>query len=243
MEKEYKKCFVAVLDILGFEERIKKIRDASRILYDLQQLKKLYGIMTDKGRHGVKGLIMSDTLLLYSEQDDFESFKLLIGVVAETICDGMGLSTTNIATPFTRMLFRGAISYGDFCIDETETLFFGPAFIDAYHWEKKQEWIGAILTPACVDFIRTKKFIVQNLLVEYDAPIKTTPIVDRECKSDIHSQVSLCVCWANCFAYRTHTNLKHITIEEKFKQKWEYTEKFFEYCRKKSMDDEKIKDK
>ena len=198
----YKKRFVACLDILGFENSVGK--DDARTIYDrLRRVPKLFGILTGATIPNADpilySILMSDTLLLCSEKDDEKSFKYVSGVVAQTICLGIGLAITDIATSYTPMRFRGAISWGDFYYDDKSKIFFGPAWIDAFKWEKKQEWIGAILTPDCTKFIRKQGFeIDSSLIIEYEAPIKEIIRKDKnKCEYSIEPQKFLCVNWVN----------------------------------------------
>lgn len=133
----YKKCFVACLDILGFKNFI-DTHNATEITDSLGRLIELSKILTG-ARHSnpepkIHPLLMSDTLLLFSEKHDEKSFNYITNIVANTICCGMNLSITNIP----RMRFRGAISWGDFYYDDKESIFFGPAFNDAVYWKKNR---------------------------------------------------------------------------------------------------------
>ncbi len=117
----YKKCFVACLDILGFKSFVEdEDMEASTIIDRLSKLKKLSEILTGsnhpESNPKIHPILMSDTLLLFSEKDDEISFKYVAGIVAESICLGIGLSITNIAPP--PMRFRGAISWGNFYYDK-----------------------------------------------------------------------------------------------------------------------------
>jgi len=239
----YKKCFVACLDILGFENSVGE--DDARTIYDrLRRLDKLFAILTGatipNANPKLHSILMSDTVLLFSENDDERSFKYVSGVVAQTICLGIGLSTTNIATRYTPMRFRGAISWGDFsysCNDKGK-IFFGPAWIDALKWEKKQEWIGAILTPDCIKFIQKQGFnIDSSLIIEYEAPIKEIIINDKnECECNITRQKCLCVNWINQFGCKDvpRGELFEGTDEDGgYRDKLEQTSDFYNYCKSK----------
>jgi len=236
----YKQCFVACLDILGFKNFINEHEnDATTINKSINQLKKLSEIYTGTRLSNrdprIHFLLMSDTLLLFSESDDEKSFRYITGITAELICDGIGLSITNIATSYTPMRFRGAISWGNFYYDASENIFFGPALNEATDWEKKQEWIGALLTPNCADFIRKKSY-QSEFLVEYEAPIKEIILRDDRCETVIKPQKHLCVNWTTAFACENaqlheleETFLHGKNIE--FKSKLENTQQFYRYCK------------
>ena len=232
----YKKCFVACLDILGFKNFIHKRAlidgdDASFVYDSLKKINKLSKILT--GAHlknpdpKIYSILLSDTVLLFSEKDDEKSFKYIVDIVAETICDGIGLCITNIAP----MRFRGAISWGNFYCDWNEKIFFGPAYNDAAKWEKKQEWIGAVLTPDCAKFIQNKGFNIDSI-IEYEAPIKEMIIKDDKCEN----RISLCVNWTNGFACKDSNSnelFKGQDADKEYKEKLEHTRDFYNYCKSK----------
>lgn len=222
----YKKCFVAYLDILGFKNIVEdENTEASTIIDTLQQLKKLARIHP-KGNPKIHEILMSDTLLWFSETDDEQSFEHIASLVAGTICFGIGLSVTNIPD----LNFRGAISWGDFYYDNEENLFFGRAFNDASDWEKKQEWIGAVLTPACADFIQEQRFSFDtSLIVKYEAPIKEKVISGNKCETIIKSQNCLCLNWTSQFGCKDVVpNGQFLkSNNDEFKHKLEHTYKFY----------------
>lgn len=238
----YKKCFVACLDILGFKNFIHKRAsidgdDASFVYDSLKKINKLSEIIAGVRRGNpdpkIYSILLSDTILLFSEKDDRKSFKYIVGIVAETICDGIGLSISNIATSSTPMRFRGAISYGNFYYDSDKKIFFGPAYNDAAKWEKKQEWIGAILTPDCAEFIQNKGINIDSI-IEYEVPIKEMIIKDGKCENRIISPKCLCVNWTNGFACKDSNNdelFKGQDKDEEYKEKLKYTRDFYNYCK------------
>ncbi|MDP3111691.1 MAG: hypothetical protein Q8M71_06285 [Thermodesulfovibrionales bacterium] len=215
---------------MGFKKLTEK-HEASRILYSLKQLKELSSIHTGnslpKPDPIIHYILMSDTLLLFSEKDDEKSFKYISGIVAETICHGMGLSATSIATQKTPMRFRGAISVGDFCYEVEDKIFFGPAFNDAFYWEKKQEWIGAILTPTCNEFVQKHGYDISSL-IEYDAPLK-----NDMCRHIVKAQKCLCIDWTAGFACKDVPPTKKFQGQNEnseFENKLDNTYKFYRYA-------------
>ena len=245
----YNKCFVACLDILGFKSLVNQtypdtqiyVYDAYIIVDMLRRFKKLSEILTGANDKNtcpkIHSLLISDTLLLFSENDDEPSFKYICGIIAETICAGTGLSTTDIATPGTPMRFRGAISWGDFYCDEKQMIFFGPAFIDAYQWERKQEWIGAILTPTCANYVIKQGYKIDKYgIVEYDAPIKTETIEDNKSEITIATQKCFCLDWTHEFECEDVTPdkaLKQLSIDNEANNKLKYTKNFYIFLRNK----------
>ena len=232
----YNKCFVACLDILGFKKIIEN-QDATIVNESLSQLKEFSNILTGARLHKpnpkIHSLLISDTLLLFSEVDNEKSFKYVTGNIAETICAGMGFSITNIRP----MRFRGAISWGDFYYDEAENFFFGPAYNEAVEWEKKQEWIGAILTPSCATFVQQKGYD-QSQFVEYEAPIKEIIKEGAKCETIINPTRCLCVNWTTGFACENvrYDEINHSLYNstEEIRNKLENTHEFYKYCRTKA---------
>lgn len=199
--KEYRKCFVGYLDVLGFKEAVLKSDNPDTLRFHFTRLfehikiscgskkfKNLYSLP-------VQFIWMSDSILFYTHDNSIEKFKyisnIITGFIRNTIESG----------PF---LYRGAVSHGDFYFDRKLNLYLGPAMIDAIEWEKKQNWSGVMLTPDCSDFVKKNHYDsleTQNtvnrgseykllefsgpLLVEYDIPLK----------GGLRSKKSLCLNW------------------------------------------------
>lgn len=75
----YRKCFVAVLDILGFKGLIEEHRDDPSFIADslrrlIELAKATTGVNLPNRTPKINPIVVSDTLLLFSEKDDFESF-------------------------------------------------------------------------------------------------------------------------------------------------------------------------
>jgi len=199
--KEYRKCFVGYLDILGFKEAVLKSDNPDTLLFHLNRLFRHIEISCRLKKFKnldslpVQFIWMSDSILFYTEDNSIEKFKYISNIIAGFI------RNTIESGPF---LYRGALSHGDFYFDPKLNLYFGPAMIDAIDWEKKQNWSGVMLTPDCSDFTKKNhydsleaKFKVDRgsdyklleisgpLLVEYDVPLKES----------LPSKRSLCLNW------------------------------------------------
>lgn len=112
--------------------------------------------------------------------------------------------------------------------------------------EKKQEWIGAILTPNCAKFVQEQGY-EQFKLVEFEAPIKEILIKDDRCETIIKPQTCLCVNWTTGFACEDalHIQSNDVQLKEsffakedkdsEFSNKLENTHKFYSYCKTKGL--------
>lgn len=199
--KEYRKCFVGYLDILGFKEAILKSDNPDTLLFHLRRLFREIeiscGLKKFKNLDSlpVQFIWMSDSILFYTADNSIEKFKYIANIIAGFI------RKTIEAGPF---LYRGALSHGDFYFDPKLNLYLGPAMIDAADWEKKQNWSGVMLTPDCSDFAKKNHYdslegkfrrdrgrgydlleISAPLLVEYVVPLK----------EGLPSKKSLCLNW------------------------------------------------
>jgi hypothetical protein len=199
--KEYRKCFVGYLDILGFKEAVLKSDNPDTLLFHLSGLFKHIeiscGLKKFKSLDSlpVQFIWISDSLLFYTEDNSIEKFKYISNIIAGFI------RNTIEAGPF---LYRGALSHGDFYFDPKLNLYLGPAMIDATDWEEKQNWSGVMLTPDCSNFAKKNHYdsfeakirvdrgrnyelseISGPLLVEYDVPLK----------DGLPSTRSLCLNW------------------------------------------------
>lgn len=186
--KEYNRCFVAYLDILGFKSKVIN-SDNPEVLESLlrrffKSLKYYGGVDESKTQQSppVRFTWNSDSILIYTEDNTLEKFINISSVIAFFIMGTMDY------IPFP---VRGALSQGDFYCDSVGNIYFGKAMLDAIEWEAKQEWSGVILTPDCSNFVKTKNYhppplemtiyrgddrhrekVTGPLLVEYDVPIK-----------------------------------------------------------------------
>lgn len=186
--KEYRKCFVGYLDILGFKKAVLESDNPDTLLFHLSSLFRNIEMSCGLGKFKnldslpVQFIWMSDSILFYTGDNSKEKFKYISNIIA-------GFITCTMETgPF---LYRGALSYGDFYFDPKLNLYLGPAMINAIDWEKKQNWSGVMLTPDCSDFVKKNHYDILErkiradrgtdcallefsgpLVVEYDIPLK-----------------------------------------------------------------------
>ncbi len=141
---------VAVCDILGFK-RLVMTRPLDQLLErQLSFFRRLlsYSIKHEnvpdlppnlidlRAQNRVGFAMFSDTILIYSKDDDDISCRNVIETVAWIILTNMS----------TELKIRAGIAYGEFFADPENELYYGPALVEAYELEKAQEWAGGSLT-------------------------------------------------------------------------------------------------
>ena len=217
---EYGKCFLCYLDVLGFKELVEKT-EPDDLKNALNLLRSNIKILCKK--LSVKWLLYSDSLLLYTHDDSIDSFNGLTGIVAAILA----MAATQ------ELRFRGAISYGDFSVDEESAIFFGPALLDATRFEKRQEWMGVIITPSCSDFI-AKNSTASPLLIEYSVPLKQARRQKQDDKGEIRyeNEKLLCIDWTG--NYSIDDKIDEPSLRKGFSNdptKCENTLQFYRHCR------------
>lgn len=202
------KKFIAFLDILGFKDLVLnnshlRLVDLYEKIFSLGIQISLAGgkinIVDQKGKKTaipaleksmVNSLIISDSVLLWTDDSSMKSFVDLIIVVRyllhRSILSGFPL--------------RGAIVEGELSIlrkefslktSNTQLTFIGKGLVDAYMLENKQEWAGCIVDENCIkiynEYVEKYKndysdladidyLIRRNLLIKYEVPYKKGPI-------------------------------------------------------------------
>ena len=187
------KRFVAFLDILGFKDLVENNSiDSLQTIYE-KSIKKAYKFskeiwdeVAEKesiDNYHIDSLIISDSVIFWSEKDDFNSYTHLIITVQffmyTSFKEGIPL--------------RGAIVY-----DELERLkltvsdkdsfqtpiIFGKALTRAYIHESKQNWSGCIISEECIqklkkvtpqgdDVLSVEKLINGKVIGTFNVPFKS----------------------------------------------------------------------
>jgi hypothetical protein len=130
------KGYLAFLDVLGFSALVSSDHDGKQIERYRDSVKNAIE-NTD-----VKSVVFSDSIVLTTNDPRPESLFAIAGACSRLLCD---LLETDIA-------LRGAIAYGEFNRSSVgESVFVaGRALIDAYEWERKQDWIGIMIAPSAL---------------------------------------------------------------------------------------------
>lgn len=131
-EKQYKKCYVAFLDVLGFKEMIKT--KSCEYIYEVfskefkQKINHIYlGTVLVSDMSNIEMKVMSDSICFYIDSSIKNSLFALVCATAhfqnELLC---------FEEP---VLTRGAIVHGDMFSEDD--IIYGPAFVEAYLKEEK----------------------------------------------------------------------------------------------------------
>lgn len=182
------KRLVAIVDIIGYSELVCKV-PCSEVMREFElrvrgwfkkHLDKTfihfasfpYADLRNELFVELNFINFSDTFLIYTPDTSLASF-----ISITTACAGMIFCCLSQGYPL-----RGAITSGDLCVSEDQSLYIGEALIQAHTLEKKQEWCGAILdkrlcqNPEYPDTV--SHFIKVGLLVKYNVPSKKDDLND-----------------------------------------------------------------
>jgi hypothetical protein len=132
---ERHKGFVGLFDVLGFESLIRRESHFDQLERYESCVTRLSAEIDDKR---VQYVLFSDSIVLTTPGDDTESLRAICRASSQ-------LFYLLLSNGFP---VRGAISLGSYSRSETSsgTFVAGRAIIDAYHFEKIQDWIGIILS-------------------------------------------------------------------------------------------------
>jgi hypothetical protein len=130
--------------------------------------------------------------------------------------------------------------------------------IDAIKWEKKQNWVGVMLTPVCSDFVKKNNYdsLVRRIrvdggigtkLIEISGPLVVqheVPFKKEECNVPVKERLllekSLCINWTVATRAekvepsqlgRVLSSLECETERESIKEKANNTLEFLKYCK------------
>lgn len=184
-----KNRYVAFFDILGFSNWIETDGSLEVFRYVSGYLNLMIrasmpnavvkpDMNVDLKKSEISYINFSDSIVYYSADDSYESFKSLILVAAEFM---------NLVICGPSRMIRGAISHGEFYTDTEANAYVGKALIDAYRLEEEQNWLGLSLHK---DIVGTKNFEkaqkeFSNFIVPSLVPLKKS------------SEKPYCLNWAN----------------------------------------------
>lgn len=120
----------------------------------------------------LKTVLVSDTFIIYPElkceslvqfEVTLQVISILISMLYRYILEEWGV------------FLRGVITYGEYGTIAEYPLIYGKGLIEAYYFEKMQDWSGIILIPSIC------KVIEKSLLLKYDyIPYKDLPLKNNE---------------------------------------------------------------
>ena len=140
MNADRKTGYIALLDILGFSELIaRETRNE-----ELERYFDVFEGATQKGVDSVEYVLFSDTIVINTPSNSDNSLLELIRACSY----GMHY-LLRAGLPV-----RGAISHGSYLRSTTPkgVLIAGSAFIEAYRFEKVQNWVGILVAPSVLRF-------------------------------------------------------------------------------------------
>jgi len=134
--------FVALLDVLGFSNMVAG-ENAPTKIYEYQ--KYLEETLADDHAEGVRYVAFSDTIVITTHGDRPEHFLNLV-----RRCSGLLGFMLQKEIPLRGAIARGFYARG--ALQNSESVFVaGRAILDAYNFEKKQNWLGIMLAPSAVE--------------------------------------------------------------------------------------------
>lgn len=132
---EYQKCYVAFLDILGFEKLVKSNDDRSK-----DKIESYFRLINDEvnklkeisSKRDIGTLIISDSVILSVRktndiENDIEKLRQLC----------IAIRKIQYSLALNNVWLRGGVSSGDAFFSSSESQIVGPAYIDAYNLEKR----------------------------------------------------------------------------------------------------------
>jgi len=140
LQNDVRTGFVAFIDILGFSNIIQ--RDGFPRL--IQQYKDGLIDVVRKQSNDIEYVIFSDSIIFCSENDTIEDF---IGIIKS--CSEILYSFLRSGIPI-----RGCVSYGEYYFTpkkEHGAIIAGRPIIDAFQYEKQQNWVGIIISPTVIE--------------------------------------------------------------------------------------------
>ncbi len=198
MKQKIKNVYYTYLDILGFKQlvennSIERLSDLYKNIDFVVQssLSKGQLIFTDDGERKnikpdlkfteVNSMIVSDSIMLWTQDDNVWSFLDMLQVVKEVVskCFQIGIPLRGVFTSGPLLVQVNDLSHekDGFLIGRTTIA--GKTMVDAYLQEEKQQWSGCVLTKQTMDKVFDsvigqilKEIIDNKLIVKYPVPYK-----------------------------------------------------------------------
>lgn len=166
--REYKDCYIAVLDLLGFKCALNKY-DCETIAQFFDEVNNEYVVSFDKTKQPIADIkdihikVMSDTVCIYVEASIKNALTALIAT-----CDYLQIRMLRLEHP---VLLRGAIVRGE--LYHYRDVMFGNGFVKAYKMQEEEAVYPRIIIDdeALKGYIpydeSGKKYLDGNLIVDY----------------------------------------------------------------------------
>lgn len=132
------KRYVTYIDIMGFKDMVARLphNEIYELMKRIDSIKKhVASVEWIKDHAGlVKTTTYSDSIILYSKDDSFESFDFLVsttaGLINHLFIEGVP--------------FKGAVAFGLMTLDTKMSIFFGKPLIDAYLLQEEIHFYGVL---------------------------------------------------------------------------------------------------
>jgi hypothetical protein len=172
--------FVAFLDLLGFKDKVMR-KKHSEIYNELSKLSRLKGIIHENAALKIHPkfqdcevsiISFSDSIVLFSKNDTFESFEYFL----------IALRTIFSNSIREKIALKGGISHGEISVNTAEQIYFGQSIIDAYLMEEDVNYLGVVAHSSIDNFIAenkksyTNSIVCQKLLFQEKAFLKSGKI-------------------------------------------------------------------
>jgi hypothetical protein len=130
--------YVVYIDIMGFKDMVARTPhiEIYELMKRIDEIKKhVESVKWIKDREGlVKTTTYSDSIILYSKDDNYESFDFLVSTTA-----GLMHYLFIEGIPF-----KGAVAFGTMTLDSEKSIFFGQPLIDAYLLQDELYYYGVV---------------------------------------------------------------------------------------------------
>lgn len=134
---------VTFLDVLGWKGVWQRKNEAINDLENIVKAIKNKAKIKERGKSITETSIMivSDTIVLFTEAN-YDNVKEKIDLHGELCSEAIPISIKK------GLPLRGATSFGEVVISNTNNIFAGKAIDEAASWHEKADWIGVFLTPS-----------------------------------------------------------------------------------------------
>ncbi len=146
------KKLVGFLDVLGFSELVKRSDFSAYFSKYTQIIKECVKVVHNQS---IDYVVFSDTIVIVSQET--KSYTDLRDII-EIVSLFSYRALTELGLPI-----KGCVSYGrvTYDRDEKDIVIAGPAIVEAYHFEQKQDWVGLMLSP---NLVREFNLLPQHLV-------------------------------------------------------------------------------
>ncbi len=146
------KRYVAFIDIMGFKDFILKFshNEVYELMKTVNASSKFAANMKWDGsdENLVKVAIYSDSIMMYSKDDSYESFDYLTSSVSS-----LTNSLLSKSIPF-----KGAFAFGEMTLDDKNSIFFGQPLVDAYLLQEELYSYGVIFHASVEEEMEKQQF-------------------------------------------------------------------------------------